>query len=279
MIYKEYLPPAHLSSSIECFWSLIDSASGADQPVQRIVPDGRIELVFHLGMPYEREHRPGLFETQPQAFLVGQTTSVTMLRTSQHAKIFGVRFQSAGALPFFGVPLMELTGKFVDLETLFGAKGRELDERVRVSGSAAAAKDIVQAFLSQRCRTDEQQGKLIALTRHIGEKGGIIPVRQLAFQSGKSERQLERDFQKHVGIGPKTFSRILRFKRVFEAMSAERNWAAVAVDCGYYDQPHLLRDFREFAGLTPSSLDLSHFEMGLHFLLSGRVSGFSKKNA
>jgi transcriptional regulator GlxA family with amidase domain len=76
---------------------------------------------------------------------------------------------------------------------------------------------------------------------------------------GISGRQLERRFMSEVGLGPKLLCRILRFQQVFPAVErADKNWARIAADCGYYDQAHLIRDFRQFAGQTPSVL-FDHF--------------------
>src|ERR1700674_4318786 len=106
--------------------------------------------------------------------------------------------------------------------------------------------------------------------------GGLMSISDLANRIGLSARQLERRFRTEVGIGPKLFGRMKRFQRVFRTIDDPKlNWVDVAVDCGYYDQSHLIRDFREFSGDTPTALLAAEFDLTRHFLQSGPMSHFS----
>ena len=97
--------------------------------------------------------------------------------------------------------------------------------------------------------------RLLELTANAVRLSGRITIDRLANSAGISSRQLERRFLTDVGLGPKLFCRILRFQEVFRAVAGNpAGWAALAVDCGYYDQAHLIRDFQEFAHQTPAVL-------------------------
>ena len=82
-----------------------------------------------------------------------------------------------------------------------------------------------------------------------------MPIDELAGRLGLSGRQLELRFKERVGIGPKLLARMVRFQRIFQALEARasRRWGRVAAECGYYDQAHLIRDFRQFTGQTPAA--------------------------
>jgi len=119
---------------------------------------------------------------------------------------------------------------------------------------------------------------------------GCVSVDALAGACGLSARQLERRFLDAVGLGPKRLARILRFQRVFRAVAAEPaldsaagqrpNWAVVAVDCGYYDQAHLIRDFHAFAGEAPAALFSVQAALTHHFTRRRRdASLFSNTSA
>jgi AraC-like DNA-binding protein len=85
----------------------------------------------------------------------------------------------------------------------------------------------------------------------IGAAGGAIDLAQLATRASLSTRQMQRRFLADVGMGPKLLARVVRFQRVFERCQAGGDWAGIALSCGYFDQSHLLRDFRQFAGEPP----------------------------
>ena len=100
--------------------------------------------------------------------------------------------------------------------------------------------------------------------------------RQLATDAGISSRQLERRFLREIGVGPKLLGRILRFQQVFRAVERlDARWASIAVDCGYYDQAHLIRDFNQFAGQTPSVLLAEKSSLTNAFTRKARASHFS----
>src|SRR5262249_39065483 len=105
-----------------------------------------------------------------------------------------------------------------------------------------------------------------AAVSQILSSGGVIETSELAFRMGLSTRQLQRKFKTEVGIGPKLLARIQRFQRVFWALESSRNWVHVAFQCGYYDQAHLIRDFRDFSGAAPAALLAPDTDLAFHFL-------------
>jgi AraC-like DNA-binding protein len=89
----------------------------------------------------------------------------------------------------------------------------------------------------------------------LTRSGGRLAVESLAAELGCSRRHLAARFRDHVGVSPKAAARVIRFHTAVRRLSAGgAAWADIALDCGYYDQPHLNRDFREFAGITPAQL-------------------------
>jgi AraC-like DNA-binding protein len=171
----------------------------------------------------------------------------------------------------------ELTHRFISVTEVWGRLGRELEERVLGAPSTRQAvrmvvHDLERLLISADVGKNRAQGLASVQIQHHG----TLSVRELAYEGGISERQLEREFNDVVGLPPKVFSRILRFQRVFEAFEENAKWVDVALECGYYDQPHLIADFRQFAATTPTTFDLAQFELGRHFLRKSRMSGFSK---
>jgi AraC-like DNA-binding protein len=254
MRFQEFAPGGEASGFVECYWVLEGAESGS---VQRVVPDGRPELILNLGKPFEAL-RDGEWQAQPQSFLVGQITAPLLLRATAGSHIVGVRLRPGGAAQLLGVPAQELTGRTVPLDEL----GLKQLAEMRDTG------DIERALLRRQQREDPLTNEAARLL------SGSLGVAAAAGRLGVSSRQLERRFRARVGISPKLFARICRFQRVFPAIEREgAGWVDAAAGCGYYDQAHLVRDFREFAGEPPAAL-LAGDDLARHFL-----SHFSKTGA
>ena len=223
--------------------------------VQRVVPDGRPELILNLRHPFEML-RDGVWQAQPRCFLAGQITGPLLLRATGASHIMGVRLRPAGASQVLGMPAQELTGRCIALEDL-GLK--TLADQSDLGG-------IEQALLA---RWPGQPDWLVDEALRL--LAGSTDVAAVASRLGVSSRHLERRFKERVGIPPKLFARIRRFQRVFPAIeNLDAGWVDAAAACGYYDQAHLIRDFRDFAGEPPAAL-LRTDDLARHFL-----SHFSK---
>jgi AraC-like DNA-binding protein len=256
MYYREFAPGEDAGRFVERYWVLEDAAPGT---VQRVVPDGRPELILNLGQPFESLQN-GLWERQPRCFLAGQLTGPLHLRAPGTTRILGVRFRPGGAAQLLGMPMQELTDRVVPASDLGLAS---LAER-------ATLPDVECALLRlERGQSDplvDEAARLLARYPDVAAAAALL---------GVSPRQLERRFKTRVGMAPKYFARIRRFQRVFHAMedAAGGGWVDAAAACGYYDQAHLIRDFRTFAGEPPSHL-LAADDLARHFL-----SHFSKTHS
>src|SRR5215470_10581620 len=172
MIYREYRPALHLRPFVECIWSLAgQTASRAGEP-ERILPDGCMELVIHRGEPFRRD---GI--TQPRSFVVGQMMSPAFVTMTGMIDVIGVRFQPAGAHPFFNVALRELSNRFVTPDLVWGAFGREIEARVLDARSIAGAMRAVEIMLQQKLSCwDGDSPRVSGLTQMQVECGGRLLV-------------------------------------------------------------------------------------------------------
>ncbi|MGI9066787.1 MAG: helix-turn-helix domain-containing protein [Pyrinomonadaceae bacterium] len=135
---------------------------------------------------------------------------------------------------------------------------------------------MLEKLLAEQVRDCKHDSRLVALAAKIVDCGGQVTVDELTIDAGVSSRQLERRFLSGVGIGPKLLCRILRFQQVFRAVDEnDAGWAAVAADCGYYDQAHLIRDFQQFARQTPAVLFAQPCDLTQAFTRKDRTSDFS----
>jgi AraC-like DNA-binding protein len=261
--YRQISPGPATAEFIHCYWFLQGASSGLE--TQRIVPDGRPELIIHLGSPFE--HQQGqTWVSQPECFLVGQITGPMLVRPNGAANTLGIRFHPHGASRLFGIPLEKLSGKTLPLCELSPEMYRELSRLRDLRTSSLQIAHVDRVLLRFFLRKKQADRITEGAVSQILSSGGVIETSELAFRLGISTRQLQRKFKMEVGIGPKLLGRIQRFQRVFAAFESSRDWAQVAVQCGYYDQAHLIRDFRELSGEAPAALLTFDTDLAFHFL-------------
>jgi transcriptional regulator GlxA family with amidase domain len=165
------------------------------------------------------------------------------------ARFVAVRFRPAMAAAVLGLPGSETTDR-----TEAWSGGRELNQRLLDAVSDAERVAVLASALSLR-----PGGVVQRLALWMSQRHGAVGMDELARLSGYESRQLRRLFLRDVGVTPKHLARILRFRRAAALASKGPQWASIAVDCGYYDQAHLSRDFRELAGTAPEAWRVSVF--------------------
>jgi AraC-like DNA-binding protein len=218
-----------------------------DHPVvRREVPGGRIVLVISFGPPLEVDG------SSYGSFVAGlhETAAIT-----EHAGVsHGVQayLTPLGAERLFRMPMGELANRGADLADLLD-DADELAERLYETPGWPARLALLDAYIERRVAEAPPAPREIEWSwqRLLGS-GGAVPVAELAEEVGWSRRHLAARFREHVGLPPKALARILRFERAAERLRGGAGLADAALDSGYYDQAHFNRDFKAFAGVTPT---------------------------
>lgn len=276
MRYREHKVAPVLARHIECVWLLESSKEPIAALPQRLLPDGCVELILNFGDLFCEHREAGQSSLQPERFVVGQMTRPVLVSPTGRVQILGIRFAPGGTLPFFPCPPDKLTNTITPLADVAAAIDRELSGQIYDAHEWPEKIRLIETTLIRLLRAKENSGASLqgAISRII-RAGGQTSVDLLANDLGISGRQLERRFLNEVGLGPKLLCRILRFQQVFRAVeSADANWARIAADCGYYDQAHLIRDFRQFAEQTPALLFDQFTNFTEVFTRKHRVSDF-----
>lgn len=241
-IYREQPPPTALATHVRACWSeLVGERS--DDPGSRVLPDGCIDLVWFSGRA---------------PFVAGPATLPLITQAEPGQLIVGIRFRSGMAASVLGVPASDLRDAEVPLADLWGCSPNRRLAPVEESGSAQDRLGALQAAILDRLAVADP-GDACALeaicwlaqhpTDHLDG---------LHHRIGMSERQLRRRFEAAVGYGPKTFQRIVRFRRWLRLANStpadRRILADLAATAGYADQAHLTREVTRLAGLPPTAL-------------------------
>jgi AraC-like DNA-binding protein len=179
-----------------------------------------------------------------------------------------VNLTPIGGYMLLGMPMSEITHRVIDVEDLLGTQAHDLGERLNAAGDWHARMDIIDALLEERLKAARPASPAVAWAwKQLAVSGGNASIGSLAEHVGWSRKHMINRFREQIGLPPKTAGRILRFNRVlrFVARGSEMTWASIAMACGYYDQAHLIRDFKDFSGETPTVL-LAGDALARHFL-------------
>lgn len=242
-----------LAETVELFWTL--EARDAYSR-ERILPRSSTELMFNLGEPAFLHGNGGETRRFAASWVAGLQQRPLDIESHPNARMAAIRFRPGGVLAFLGVPPSELTDRVVELTDVFGSGAHELRERLASERSpesrlALLARAVERRLASGRPPRPEVRRALSA----IGGSRGQVAVRDLVADSGFSHRAFSRRFQEEVGLRPKVFTRVVRFETAVARLDRPpESWSEFALDSGYFDQAHMIREFRELAGATPTQV-------------------------
>ncbi len=272
MHYHEHEPHKHLKTYIKCYWSLKVAENLPSNDGQKVLTDG-MEFIFNLAAPCEVLENGSILSTVGNTGITGPRTVPMKLRPTGPLEMFGICFLPGGSYPFFSIPLHELTNQYADVDSLWGAKGSSFVDRI-INTCFTTKEKIVELDKYLLNILEKNRNDDIAIDtalRGIQGYKGQVTVEHLAQHTGLSCRQLERKFKERVGISPKQLSRSLRFKNIFKYLerSPYETWTSVALACGYYDQAHMIRDFKHYTGLSPVAYFNHQPEIGMERFFTG----------
>ena len=205
------------------------------------LPDGRTALVLRV-----------LDDGSGDLCVAGPRTRALFKHPSNVARAAILKLKPGWTVPLLGVPAHMLTDRIVPLDDLWGRAGTELYvELLSAHGPRSVVECVSRAIARRMQQTFEPASARLARGAARLLEAGEARVEHVATQLGITSRHLRRVFKENVGVGPKDFARAVRLQRAVRMAASSRDWQRIAVDAGYYDQAHLITDFRELIGLTP----------------------------
>ncbi len=212
------------------------------------------ELVFPLIFNLGRSWRIGIGgweDERPRGFTAGLVAGPVRTSCPGDAELVQVDLTPLGAARLFGGAAAEMAGRAIELDAVapFSTASPLLDEQLRAAGGWAERFDLVEQFL--RPHFVHTASHPITCAWQLLARG--VSVAETAERIGWSARHLSTRFRRETGLRPVTAARMLRFRRALTLAQGGEDWAGIAAEAGYADQPHLIREFREFAGETPTA--------------------------
>jgi AraC-like DNA-binding protein len=249
--YHEYRPHPALADTVACFW--IHEATHPTPVQQDITPDGCVELIFNFGDPYL------LLTTTtptplPPEIIVGFQDKTMPILVHGTVRVVAARLFAWGARALLLDNVHSLTNKVIALGPDWDALVPRLKCQV-MQGAYEQAVATLEEFLIRQALVRNYDPKLIqTAAKLLHHTRGEYRIAELADYCHMSVRQLQRGFREVVGASPKLFARTVRFREAQRRImfDPDLELTALAHECGYFDQSHFIKDFKEFAGQTPA---------------------------
>ncbi len=236
-----YVPRPPLSRYVETLWAF--DAYGGGHACERVLPTATSQIIVFLGAD------------AAQPIVCGPHAESFVIDTATPSRLLGIHFRAGGAVPFLTAPADELLNTHVPLDALWGGLAGELKDRLLEARTWPARFRVAEHVLLARLGDDPAPHPAVAYAVNaIQAAPHTQTIAALHESIGISPRRFIELFAREVGLTPKVFTRVRRFQRVLELVERERDvdWADVALAGGYYDQAHLIHDFRAFSGVTPT---------------------------
>jgi AraC-like DNA-binding protein len=245
--YFEFDPAPGLVPFVTAYWGFeVRARAGAPQE-HHVWPDACVALAVRL--------RTG---TPPSVMVAGPRLQALVVPVAPGDRYWGIRFWPDTGGQVLGCRATMLRDRTVPAAELLGAGVAGWQTALQAAGSAAAAATALDELLSDRVARLLPPDQVVRrVVRAIVASGGTRPIAEVAASVDLSERQLQRRFRRAVGLTPKQFARIRRF-RTTAATRLERRprpWSTVAASLGFADQAHLIHEFSQLAGLTPVAFE------------------------
>ena len=259
MQMKFYTPHIMLQEFINCIMIVHVEVNPGDAPmVSPYPPSPQNSLFFYINDQIKmQKDAASPFVLQPRSVMVGpQLTRVTLDINRSH-KAVRVGFHPGGLYRMLGIPMVRLVDESYDATDVFGSELQEVNNRLQEAGSFDEIHAVIEKFLLKKLGALKRALPFDMAMLELLRLNGNVTVEKIASLACLSLRQFERVSKERIGLPPKLFARLVRFSKAYRLREscATLSWTSIAYECGYFDQMHLIRDFKEFAGVAPGIIE------------------------
>ena len=253
VVYRTVVPPAPFDAFIENFWYWQGGDPGHAKDT--VMASGRLGLLVNLDRDELFWYGGEGYRTRNVLSGIGLcgTHAHTFAINAYQPHMMGVQFRPGGAFAFFGGSAREFENVHISLGDVWGRDAERLHQRVVQAPTPDDKIDILfRAFAARFNERTRHPAVEIAL-RLFARSPHRVSIKTVARQAEVSPKKLIRLFAEEVGMTPKLYLRVARFQQVLARVHAAPSvdWMEVVERHGYYDQPHFIREFKEFSGFTP----------------------------
>jgi AraC-like DNA-binding protein len=237
------------------FLYVLEYDLSAQSTVDRITPDGSIEMNFAFsGNSIIREDLVGKPENLDQFYIVSRSLKPYTIRKIQKVKMVGVCFYPWGIHAISGIPIHNILDTVVTYETIFGKEVHQLQEHLSNLDTGEEAIRTIESFvLSYIFRKSKKSidKEVVRFSQAMVNPMMKTELKNLQKECSSNDRKLQYKFKNNVGFSLSLYQKLARFNRSLYQLKYSQSLTSVAIECGYYDQSHFIRDFKTFAGVSP----------------------------
>ncbi|SFW83445.1 helix-turn-helix domain-containing protein [Chitinophaga sancti] len=270
MILKKITPKPELAKLIDNFWVFENDAGLPTEDSRIIVPNGKAKFIYTylnglstIDGGIQTDHR------EHDIFFIGiWDKPVTLVSGSKITGTIGIELTPNGLHRFTQFSALEIVNKIYSFIDIYGAAGRQLQERLANTGKLEDKIDVFQNFLIRITNMVNRNNLLVDHSvQLIKNTSGLLTINQLVDKMGYSKRYLDMLFKEHLGISPKTYACLVRFQLFYTlwANTDAKNFYQENIYDVYYDQAHFIKEFKRYTGYSPRNYAQLKNEFGKLF--------------
>lgn len=259
MITKFYTPHPLLHDLVQCIMLVHAEVDNSSSPVIcPYPPTPQTSLFFYIHDQVKvKLDGQNDFILQPRSVIVGQQLTRVTIDINRSHKAVRVGFHPGGLHRLLRFSMEEMIDGNYDATEVFGKEIILLEEQMQEADDFDSIKNIIESFLLSKVKALRTALPFDKAMLELVRSHGTLSMDELASLSCLSMRQFERISKERIGLSPKLFARLTRFSKAYRIREnrPDLSWTSIAYECGYFDQMHMIRDFKQFAGVSPRSIE------------------------
>lgn len=256
---KFYTPHILLQDFIQCIMVIHAEVESNGSPVICPYPPAPQDSLFFYINDQIKVLKSGEteFRLQPRSVVVGPMVTRVMLDINKSHKAVRVGFHPGGLHRFLGLSMAEMIDGHYDAADIYGSEMGEVNNQLQEAQNFDEIKNVIELFLLRKVSFLKRALPFDKAMLELMRTSGNMPIEKVASLACLSIRQFERVSKERIGIPPKFFARLIRFSKAYRMREnfPQMSWTSIAYNCGYFDQMHLIRDFRQFACVPPGIIE------------------------
>lgn len=256
---KFYTPHVLLQDFIQCIMVIhAEVESNGSAVVCPYPPAPQNSLFFYINDRIKvMKSDETEFSLQPRSVVVGPMITRVMLDINKSHKAVRVGFHPGGLHRLLGLSMSELIDGHYDAVDVYGSEMEEVNSKLQEAQNFDEIKSVIESFLLKKVDTLKKAIPFDKALLELMHSSGNMPIDKVASLACLSIRQFERVSKERIGVPPKFFARLIRFSKAYRMREnfPQMSWTSIAYNCGYFDQMHFIRDFKQFACVAPGIIE------------------------